>query len=247
MKPVFLWVLVFASFWSGQAASQNTSPFSPGEIFIDQHGSTLQIVQCREAQYDTECVVHTLQQTPSGGYYGPGTWWPLSLLRASQEHWIRDGNAPYSGPITPLPDPASSQAAQGAGTGGAMGGRCAPATPYAGGISKSEQPSAALFQQLLDNIFVSDGTPDYPRNVQFLSFAIGDITTNNVGLNSQGANRVTNGAPAGAEMYPIYTSFVVCKEEWTHKQRYDSIYFCWRGDNEWACGVSESQMSSVPY
>ena len=126
-----------------------------------------------------------------------------------------------------------------------MGGRCAPGTPYVGAIPASRAPSTALFQQLIANKFTSDGTPDYPRNVQFQSFAVGPVVTNSVGVTAQGANRVTNGAPAGAQMTTIKTSFTVCREEHTGKSRYDSTYFCWKAGGEWACGVSESKVTTV--
>ena len=249
-------IAVVASLMVAEASAQElVNPSKPGDVFIDHHGSTVQLTECRVSGPTTECQVRVLKQASGGASYG-SIWWTLDNLRDSERVGVRLGNAPYSGPTVPLPGvtasnvptPSVSQSpvARSAVPNGqvaAAGGRCTPATSYTGAISASRAPSAALFREIIANKFTVDGTPQYPRKVDYLSFSVSAPTTNTVGMTNQGANRLTNGAPAGAQLYPIKASFTVCKSEWTKISRYDSAYFCWRVGGEWACGVSESRVN----
>jgi hypothetical protein len=267
-----------------EAGAQNmVNPSKPGDVFIDNYRSTVQLTECRGSGPTTECRVRVLQQGPGGPTYG-SVWWTLDNLRDSERVAVRQGIAPYSGPAVPLvgagpaaastprtaaapvaaasaagsatrpAGPAQQAPGRQAGTGQAAqpatapqataaGGRCTPATPYTRKVSASRAPSADLFKEIIANKFTVDGTDQYPRKVEFQSFSVSAPITNTVGMTNQGANRITNGAPAGAQLFPVKTSFTVCKAEWTKGGQYDSTYFCWRTGDEWACGVSESRVN----
>ena len=133
--------------------------------------------------------------------------------------------APVRAPAASAPPlrqpPTGTQPAQVA----AAGERCTPATPYTGAIPATRPPSAALFREIIANKFTVDGNAQYPRRIDYLNFSVGAPTVNTVGRTNQGANRVTNGAPADVQLYPITTSFTVCKAEWTKANRHDFDLF----------------------
>jgi hypothetical protein len=106
-------------------------------------------------------------------------------------------------------------------------------------VSSSAAPSDAVFKEVIANKFTMDGNAQYPRKVDYRSFSVAAPITNSVGITNQGANRITNGAPAGAQLYPVKASFSVCMAEWSKLNQYEgSNYFCWRAGKEWACGAS---------
>lgn len=230
-------------------SSTMPSPYRPGEIItIDTYGNQVLIVSCGMKNNVSQCGVRQGRNGDFGN--GEGDMWVMDIVNKERAYRAAAGLPPRttgtarpSSAPSPASPPPAGPAAQASPTPDA-GGRCAPGTPYVGAIPAARAASPALFQQVIANKFTSDGTPRYPRRVQFHSFSVGPVVNNSVSMTAQGATRLTNGAPAGAQMTTIRTSFSVCRAEYSGTSRYDSTYFCWKAGGEWACGVSESKVTT---
>lgn len=246
----------------GQAAAPK--PFTPGDIFIDRNGDTLQITKCKGSGWQAECQVRRLAESGNAPIDPTERWWSVDTLRGSEKSWLSEGNRPYSGPAVPLPGAAAApaqqargqqaarQPARGAparaapapaarGNAAAPGGAC-PRTAYGGPVSGSRPASAALFRQKVSDSYTMAAYPPYWYGVEFESFTVGAPIRNTVSnVPGVGATRVTNGAPPNATLYPVTSVHRVCEgapsggEPW---RRDSKRYYCFvTKEHEWTCGA----------
>lgn len=99
----------FALWGHTRVAFAEPAVFAPGAIFIDQHGSTVQVIGCKGIGYQSRCQVRMLEKKSSGTDYS-ADWWDLDLLRGMEQAWIAKGGKPYAGPPVTLPGEARAPA-----------------------------------------------------------------------------------------------------------------------------------------
>jgi hypothetical protein len=236
-------------------------PFTPGDVFIDANGDTLQVLRCKGAGWQTECQLRRLQASGKAPIDPSAPrWWSLDTLRGSERGWIEfQGNPPYAGPPVALPampqdapaaapSPAAaaavrpataSQALQaGLAPTAAAGGEC-PRTPYGGPVPGNTAASEALFKRkVADNYTMATRAP-YWYGVTFEKFSVGSSQRNAVSNVAGRATRVNEGAPPNVTMYPVSSVHVVCEQSpgQAERRRVESRYLCFvSANNEWTCG-----------
>lgn len=120
-------------------------------------------------------------------------------------------------------------------------GAC-PRSAYGGPVPGTRAASAALFRQKITDSITMQAYGPYWYGVQLSNFTVGAPVRNTVGMNNTGANRVTNGAPVGATLYPVSTTMSVCEGAPTSSSAWRTSqkkYFCFVSkDNEWTCGAT---------
>lgn len=238
---------------AGVVMAQDRS-FTPGEMVEVGGGEVYKIYQCRPEPVarHIECEV---QEWENGGPTGQRIWMPARDIAAGEARVRQARGLP---PITGSTGAARASAAAGAATsrgsttaggGGASGasagqvmGQC-PRTAYGGPVPGSRPASAALFKQKISDAVTMGAYGPFWYGVRFDAFQVGAPIRNSVGVRAgAGANRVTNGAPAGATLYPVTTTVSICEgaptasSAWRTRQ---SRYYCFvSANNEWTCGAT---------
>ena len=259
-RTVLLFTLGLICAFNAMAQAAPPKPFTPGDVFIDTHGDTLQVLRCKGAGWQTECQVRRLKETGKSAIDPSAPrWWSLDVLRGSERAWVEfQGNAPYAGPPVPLPamgpDGSTAAAPSPAGrpaqaaaplahmqaqqTAPATGGEC-PRTPYGGVVSGNTAASEALFKRkVADNYTMATRAP-YWYGVTFEKFSVGSSVRNSVSNVAGRALRVNEGAPPNVTMYPVSSVHVVCEQSpgQSERRRVESRYLCFvSASNEWTCG-----------
>lgn len=235
-------------------------PFTPGDVFIDTHGDTLQVLRCKGAGWQTDCQVRRLKETGKSAIDPSAPrWWSLDVLRGSERAWVEfQGNAPYAGPPVPLPamGPEASVAAMPSAGGrpgqaaaaqaqtqmqaqtAATGGEC-PRTPYGGAVAGNTAASEALFKRKVADNYTQQTRAPYWYGVTFEQFTVGSSQRNAVSNVNGRALRVNEGAPPNVTMYPVSSVHVVCEQSpgQSERRRVESRYLCFvSANNEWTCG-----------
>lgn len=242
------------------AASAQTKPFTPGDIFIDVNGDTMQVLRCRGESFGYECQLRRL--AASGNHtprYGENGWWAGHLLRDSEESWVKEkGGAPYSGPAVPLPSAAPSPKAApapGAPTRAftpspaavrtqqaaaqPAGGQC-PKTPYAV-VPGSQPASEATFRQAIASGHTYKQSSYLWTGVTFESVSVGASVKNKITMQpGVGPKRVTDAAPVDTALYPVKATYVLCHQyaSGPERVRFQTGKYCFvSSSGNWVCGT----------
>lgn len=242
-------------------AAAQTKPFTPGDIFIDVNGDTMQVLRCRGESFGYECQVRRLaasgDHTPR--YFGENNWWPGHLLRDSEEVWVKEkGGAPYSGPAVPLPAagapaarpqtrpaamPATAAvmpaAARPAAAQANSGGQC-PRTPEIT-VPGSTPASAAIFRQVMASGHTFSRPAFLWTGVTFEAFTVGAPIKNKITMQpGVGPRRVTDAAPVDAALYPVKATYVLCHQysSGPDRVRISTGNYCFVSrTGNWVCGT----------
>jgi hypothetical protein len=254
-------ILAVVSLGSISFNSSQERVFTPGELVEVGGGQTYKVYECRPERIarHIECEI---QQWENGGPTGQRIWMPARDIAAGEARVRQSRGLP---PITGTGAAAGAVTDRGTGgravTAGASGGRAAssasppvsgatsqaasqcPRTPYGGPVPGSRPASPAVFRQKIADAVTMAAYGPYWYGVRFDAFQVGAPIRNSVGVRAgQGANRVTNGAPPGATLYPVTTTVSVCEgaptasSGWRTRQ---SKYYCFvSANNEWTCGAT---------
>lgn len=241
-------IVAVAPMLMAQAAAPK--PFSPGDIFIDRNGDTLQVTQCRGSGWAAECELRRLKASGDAPFDPSGRWWSVDVLRGSERQWTSNGGAPYRGPAVPLARtttaaaPAPTRAVTPAPVVApvAAAGNDCPRPNRSSAVPGSRPASPALFRQVLmqDAQMGTFGNRWYNGRIDRMS--VGAPVKNVVRVDpGRGAMRLHDGAPPNVTMHPVHVRIGVCEGSPGGSSGYrmrDSKYMCFVGrDATWTCGA----------
>jgi hypothetical protein len=116
-----------------------------------------------------------------------------------------------------------------------------------GTVSRTEQASEQLFKRVLYNWFnldVKEGGTTNPLKVgvTFLEFQVGAAITNRVFVDpGTGAQRLYDGAPVGATIYPVKSTYIHCGRYRgsTERRVTQQDFACFKDRfGDWSCPVN---------
>lgn len=235
------------AFCAGVALAQGDVVTLPAGSLIDYGpGETLKIVSCDiDPQWGTQNCQYEVYDggvLRGGGLRSEPAARLLVFLNATRAKKGLPPLGPGGGAAAPAaaaPRPVANAPAALVAAMPGTGAQC-PKTPYVR-FPAATQPTTAMLKQVMASGHTFSRPAFLWTGVTFEAFSVGSPVTNVVRtVPGRGAQRVSDGFPPNAAMYPVRATYVVCDQYRTGPERFriaTGSYCAVDRNKQWACGA----------